>query len=56
MESIPAALGTLRGALLPPGVDPAKLARAAVVVVVVIALSLLVVRLQLARLDEEEAA
>jgi hypothetical protein len=55
LGSIPGALAALRGALMPPGVDAAKIGRSAVVVAAVIALALLVVHRQLARVEAEEA-
>ena len=54
LGSIPSALAALRGALMPPGIDLAKVARAAVVIAVVIATALVIVRRQLGRLDAEE--
>jgi hypothetical protein len=54
--SIPGALGALRVALMPPGADAARLARAAVVLGAVVVVSLVVVRAQLARVDREGAA
>jgi hypothetical protein len=52
--SIPSALAALRGSLLPPGVDVARLIRASFVLAVVAAVCLALARAGLVRVDAEE--
>jgi hypothetical protein len=54
LVSIPSALAALRGSLLPPGVDVARLIRASFVLAVVAAVCLALARAGLGRVDAEE--
>ncbi len=54
--SVPSALATLRAALLPDSMDPARFARAAVVLFVVASLGVAVVLGELARVDRERVS
>ena len=53
LASIPSALGALRTALMPPGIDYAHLLRASVVLLAVIAIATAALRQQIARVDAE---
>lgn len=53
LTSIPAALSAVRGALMPPGIDPAQLLRALLVLTAVTALAMLAVRRAAGRLQAE---
>jgi hypothetical protein len=56
LVSIPSALGALRAALMPPGVDVARFFRAALVLAIVVAVAMLVVRREARRIGEEAAS
>jgi hypothetical protein len=49
--AVPSALAALRGSLLPPGIDPARLARALVVIATFALVAFLAVRTEIARTD-----
>jgi hypothetical protein len=53
--SVPSALAALRAALMPPGIDVARFARAACVLAAFAAVCFVLVRAEIARVDHEEA-
>lgn len=55
LVSIPAALASFRAALMPPGVDFVRCARASIFLLLVLAVAVLVLRREIAKLDAEEA-
>ena len=53
LVSVPSALAALRASLLPPGIDVARFARAAIVLVIVFVVAMLVVHREVARVGNE---